>query len=104
MTWIWGYASRSALVGMASYLLLAVLLGITLATVIDASQSTRIVEAELLERLERLELQAVEDRRAHREANQADHDDICRLIYDIVSAAPSLQDRAIERCRSHAHD
>jgi hypothetical protein len=104
MSGIWDYANRSALVGVVSYLLVAVMLGVILAAVVDSREDARTVDTQLLERIERLELEGADARRDHREANQRDHDDICRLIYEVVQASPTLRDRGIEPCESRPED
>lgn len=90
-------------------LMLALLTVLGIASTIAAVQGARTANAAsrgdvernrvLVEQVKALQEQADVDRANHRTRNEELHADICRLIYEVIQAAPSLRDQGISPCR-----
>lgn len=88
------------------FLTLMIVLGVigTAATIINAQTTRTASKADVrearrvVERLAALERASALNVNEHRVRNQQDHDDICRLIYEIVQASPTLRNRGIMPC------
>lgn len=53
----------------------------------------------ILERVADLEAEAKDVRTEHRVRNEELHADLCRLVFEVVQAAPTLRDKGIRPCR-----
>lgn len=88
-------------------LLLLVLIGMagTFASVygaraqVGASRADVRQNTALLEQVGRLERLAAQDVSDHRDRNELLHADLCRLVFDVVQAVPSLASQSIKPCR-----